>query len=73
MSSLTKALGGGKKAPALPPQVEREVAPTGVTRLEKMEASRIRARRTGSRALLGGDRLGPQAEGEPVKTTLGAG
>ena len=71
MSALGKLFGGGKKAPALPPQVEKEVAPTGATRLEKMQASRIRARRTGSRALLSGDRLGPQPDGEPVKTTLG--
>lgn len=73
MSFLSKAFGGGKKAPALPPQVEKEVAPTGASRLEKMQASRIRARRTGSRALLSENRLGPKVEGEGTQTTLGAG
>lgn len=72
MSVLKKAFGGGNKAPA-PPAVEEPAAPRGATRAEKMQASRIRARRTGSRALLSGNRLGPKVEGEGTQTTLGAG
>jgi hypothetical protein len=72
MSSL---VGGKKKsAPAPKPVVEEKpAAPAGATRAEKMQASRIRARRTGSRALLSGNRLGPKVEGEGTQTTLGAG
>lgn len=72
MGGITKIFGGGSKksAPAPAPTPVPEAAPVESTRDQRAAAARMRSRRAGRRALLGGDRLGGGDEGG--QTTLGA-